>query len=709
MNTIHVASALTTGLDPDFANVRTIAIDEPPIGQGGFGVVHKAVMVNGLATRPQAVKLLFDHAPGGASHGYQVIQELQRRLAAQAAKYRAGGRNLLDLHPALLAVPQFSFEGTLDGRPVKGYSANNLSAAGFESLGDVLDDDAKTLLMQSLPAPVRLRLARQLVDAFDLLSTQLHYIHADLKAEAVFVDLKHGRCALIDFDSGAAARDANDTPSTFGTKQDWLAPEIVQQLDRGGSTSRVIKVDLYSDMWSVNVGVHYLLLGCHPLFFLSEVSERSLRDYLKHFQWPDVRPSFKYFIPQYDAAYRAYRHALQLLPPDVVKRLAFTLNEGYWQPSRRTSYGQWKVVLASSNQPTIASFTADRTFVQDLRPVRLSWQVTGAAKLMLSGVGDVADRTYVDLPVRRDTTFTLTLVPDQGPPLARTIPVTVSQAPPVIRRFQTSNAFLTRATPARLAWHVSNAERIEIEPGIGNVSGRTHVDVLPKADTVYTLKATSAFGKLATQTIGIRVSSAPPSIRMFAADRTLLTDTPSVQLRWQVSSDAHEVRIDPIGRVAVTGAQDVPQFRDTDYQLTATSYFGATATARVRVTVSRQAPIIDWFRTNESLVRAGRDLKVSWSVRGASEVCITGLGIQPAAGTATVRPTGPVALVLEARSCFGATARATAQLQVLTTATVRPPADRQLRPEQLRAPYQRQYAAAVRQRSPVIPKRGSGP
>jgi serine/threonine protein kinase len=593
MKTIIVTSALTTGLDPAFAGVRTIEIEDTPLGQGGFGVTYRARSINGAAPTSQVVKLLLGPSPAAVKRGYSTTQELQRRLAVHDGRLRGAGASLVQSHPALAGAPQLSFEGTLDGQQVVGYTATDLTTLGMEDFGDVLADDRKVDRLQRLPLAARMSLAWQLVDAFEFLSTQASYIHADIKAEAIFVDLARARCAVIDFDSGAVARDAGDTPTTFGTRQDWLAPEIIEQLDRPGNAARVIQVNLLSDVWSVNVAVHYLLFGISPLFFFTEASERSIKAYAQRFRWPDADATFPYFRREYAAQHASYTdHLRRALPHDLVDRLAFTMNEGYANPAARTSYGQWKSVLGARNKAAIGRFTADRTFVTDTRPVRLEWSVSGALRLEIAGVGDVTGRSGVDVPVRGDTTFTLTLVPLNGRPISRSIRVEVSKAPPSIHLFHGNLTRLTGAMPARLEWQVSGAERLAIDQGVGDVSGRSLVEVLPRRDTVYTLTATSPFGVSAHAQWEFLVPRTRPRIARLTASKRFVRAGDEFVLEWNVSG-ASEVAISPgLGAVPPAGRTRVRAGGTTRFTLTAASYFGAVASAAVVVTVVARTVLV---------------------------------------------------------------------------------------------------------------------
>lgn len=91
---------------------------------------------------------------------------------------------------------------------------------------------------------------------------------------------------------------ADDHASTFDTIHDWLAPEILEQLNKPGKAPRTVRVDLFSNVWSANVAIHYLLFGCSPPSLLTEVSLRSIAEHLRSFHWPAVSHGFQYFRPE---------------------------------------------------------------------------------------------------------------------------------------------------------------------------------------------------------------------------------------------------------------------------------------------------------------------------------------------------------------------------------------------------------------------------
>jgi serine/threonine protein kinase len=672
MKQISICAFMTTGLEQAFGIVSTIELENNPIGQGGFGEVYRATSIDGRRNTGQVIKLLFDTGNTAAARGFATIQELQKRLRQKNGDLlQAGGRSLMEQYPALAGVPQFSFEGTLNGRKVVGYSANDLAAAGMEDFGRVLEDDSKTKQLQALPISSRMMIALQLVQAFHFLSSQILFIHADIKAEAIFVDFTKLRCAIIDFDSGAVAKDASDKPTTFGTNQDWLAPEIAKQLAASGNASRIIKVDLLSDLWAINIAIHYLLFGFHPLFFLSEISDRSTVEYFRQFQWPTAALSFKYFRKDLEPIYRQYVSIVRgMVPPEVVRQLSFTINKGYTDPTSRATCGQWKTVLDALNRPAILNFSADRTALTDARPVRLSWEVSGATRLDIPGVGEVTSRTSIEVKIRRDTTIELVLTPRQGSPIKKSIQIRVSKASPIIHFFTTSAHLLDRPDPARLAWSVAGAERIEIDNGVGDVSGRAFTDTLPKADTTYTLTATSPFGVVAKTSVKVAVSKVPPAIRYFRADRAILCDARPVELSWKVCERAHKVMIDGIGVVPREGSLRVSPKRDQVYVLRARSAFGFSSESRCTVEVSKVAPRIEVFSADPMFLREGMETEIRWKIAGADRTTIfPKIGSVPTTGQVKVRLTQEAQFSLAAESYFGVRASATVTIRVLKQRT----------------------------------------
>jgi serine/threonine protein kinase len=653
---------MTTGLDPMLARASMIEMEDNALGSGGFGVAYRAFSFDGRQVVPQVIKLLTAR-DDIARHGFETIQKLQQRLSDKNAALLSAGSSLPQQYPALLGVPQLSFEGELDGARVLGYSANDLTAAGFEEFSQILSVHAKNSAFQTMALAPRLLMSLQLVRAFVLLS-ELQFIHADIKADAVFVDLKATRCAIIDYDGGAVMNSAADKPLTYGALQEWLAPEIIRQLSPS-NTSGQIKVDRYSDVWSINFALHYLLTALPPFFFFTEISERSMRAYRQAFKWPDVDGSFPYFDQQQAYVHTEHVRRLSRLPSEIVKKFEFIFTHGFLDPNQRASYSQWETVLQATGRPVIHFFRADRNFVDDTRPVRLTWSTGPATHLEIVGAADVTGKNTLSVKVKHDSVFQLVLTSFSGQKISKTVHVQVSKKPPVIHFFKSSSLLLTDDAPVRLSWHVSGAEKLHIDNGAGDVTGRSKVELCPRSETGYTLTATSPFGVSTQATVRIQVSSTPPTINHFTSDRALVTDKVPVTLSWSVSQDAYEVTISEVGAVLKSGTIAVPQRRDTTYVLTATSYFSFAASRSLTVLVSKEPPVIAELNLSPAFVREGTNCVVRWKVRNAEDVFLEPGGHVASAGQMSIciPPSGLVRM--EALSYFGVRAHREASVAVL--------------------------------------------
>ncbi len=618
-------SCLSTGLNPAFASVSRIELEPTILGEGGFGVAYRELSVDGSAPSvAQVVKILKDTQAASAQRGLDTIQALQKRLAAKDGELRRrSGRGLLETYPALLGVPQFSFSARLNGRRVVGFSANNLIEMGFEDFGPILEDDVRLSHFRSAPLQSRLEMAMHLAEGFDFLNKQCLFLHADFKAEALFVDTARARCAIIDFDSGAVALDPSDKPTTCGTQQDWLAPEIYAQLGVN-STNHIVKVDALSDAWSVNVGIHCLLLGLPPLFFLTEISQRSVDAYLKAYRWPDAGATFPFFDRSHSAHHAEFRRFIaQHVPREIRERFEATVNRGYFSPIDRTTPGQWAAVLAGALRPAIRKFEADRYLVDRSRPVHLEWEATGVGTVSIAPYpGNVTGRTSVDVPLSAETTFTLTVTSPRGHQVAQQLRVEVATAPPVVLAFCSDKTEVAdHRVPARLTWTLAGfASRLTIDHGVGDVTGQSFVDVLPSTDTTYRLKAENSVGA-SEAVLVVRVSRMVPVVD-FRADREFLSVAGPVNLTWDVSANAQQVILHGHGPVASRGSLQVSPRCETTYRLSARTYWGGTTERTITVKVSKAAPNIRSFNVTPTFLRGGGECIVTWDVTGASEVRI---------------------------------------------------------------------------------------
>lgn len=667
MTKINKISAISSGISSEFSSISFIEIDDAPFASGGFGEVYHCKSINGKRTViPQVIKIFYN-TNNNAYKGFNTIQNLQSKIKSRVSELSQKSKQFNEEYIAMLGCPQFSFQGKLKRKIVYGYSANNLKSLGFEEFRDVLQDPNLLKKYQKLPLPDKLLIAYHIVKTFDYLYS-VKYIHADFKSDALFVNLSKKQCAVIDFDSGSVMQSENDKPTTWGTPQDWLAPEIFVQFANGLNKRQnanepiPVKVDLLSDMWSVAVCIHYLIFTWHPFFYFSEISQRSLEKYIQgNYSFPNIDSRFSFLtknqglLKLHKNFYTNYFH--NQLPKELKNKFIQTFTNGCLNPNSRTSYSQWKSVLKVTQSPPIINFfRVDRTRVSDKKPIILDWNIDNESIVLLNKQ-DVTGKNSLSMQIRKDTAFTLTARNPFGV-ASKKIRIEVSRDKPVIKSFYSNltNNYIQSKKKIKLFWDVSGYEVLELNNGIGNVSKKNNITIEPpRKDMVIELRAISYFGQISVKKLSFTVNKHPPLIRYFTPSVTTIFDkNKPVELIWSIDN-ASLIEIDK-GIGDVTNKKSVKVFSkiDTVYTLKATSYFGVVSSKQVKLLVSKVPPIINFFNTSKKIVSNVEDIILSWDVSGAERVFLNQqIGDVTRRNFTKYKVTKDVVLTLYAESYFG--------------------------------------------------------
>ncbi len=367
MKQINVSYAKGTGFDPFFDHIRSISVDDAPFAGGGFGDIYHARSFNGGQQPPlkQVVKVFKPSTIGKDEHSWKTIVRLQEKLMEEMALTANSGQDFLNQYPALIAMPQFVFEGDLEGRKVRGYVTNNLNDLGFVSFDKVIDEEGSPYIedFENKDMTWRFTMAYHLVRGFNLLY-KIHFLHADISSDNIFVSLAQPTCAILDFDSGAIVETMDDNPSTFGKFQMWLAPEISFQLKKGHAAggNMLVEINSFTDAWSVaNALLNMLLLM--PAYYLVDMSENSLRDYVNRYTWPAANFNDPLFDADNIKAYAYFKEVFdKWLPEELKREFVATFSKGVFKPSLRTSYSRWERILKNlvpenQKKPSLSSPT----------------------------------------------------------------------------------------------------------------------------------------------------------------------------------------------------------------------------------------------------------------------------------------------------------------------------------------------------------------
>lgn len=318
------------------SNIKEIYLADTAIGSGGFGEIYPVLSVQGQPVSDIVCKLFY---PNSLSYkNFISVQKLQSAYNEY--------KHVQDID-CIETLPVLSFEGFLSDKPVYGYLMRYLPESEYANFSVFLEDNHTVQAYYSLDFEYKLHYAKSFVSQIHVLQ-QLHFIHADISADNVFIHLQQPKVALIDFDSGAIAKD-NAKPTTWGKPNDWVEPQIMFDLAKQRTKKMpVVSVSAYSDVWSAHIGIHYLLFMTHPFFFIHTLSERTLRLYFEHYSWPYAYEG-KYdsvFVPNAREKHQKYVKILhEIVPEPVLSCLKQTFNEGFFNPEKRTPLSQWVTVL----------------------------------------------------------------------------------------------------------------------------------------------------------------------------------------------------------------------------------------------------------------------------------------------------------------------------------------------------------------------------
>jgi len=178
---------------------------------------------------------------------------------------------------------------------------------------------------------------------------------------------------------------------------------------------------------------------------------------------------------------------------------------------------------------------------------------------------------------------------------------TVVVAPVKIGSFTVDNANINCGQTANLNWTTSDAVRASVNGDVGDVDASGQKGVSPHQTTTYTLTAVGP-GGTTTSTTNVNVNTAiqsslaanPSELKYRKIGDKIKTQDTST-LTWS-TSNADNVNIDPLGKVDMSGSQQVqanpkktdigPVDETTTYTLNATNVCGGTATQTAAIHVT---------------------------------------------------------------------------------------------------------------------------
>lgn len=358
---------------------------------GMFGKIYRATGVNGGNHLNGLAIKVFNQ--GSAPDLLRNVRHLQEVLNEFTDSPHPGEREIRH-YPALFCIPLISFKGKLGNDIVEGYAANLVPSDRAMTYDELLSehrDPSKPVKHWKLfDRYDRMSLAQQLVDGMSFLRSR-GYIHADINPHNLLIEYQNKWLHLIDYDSGVVTSRTNDNPLTWGKRNDWVAPEVLAQLAK--DPTKMVKVSLNTDVWAVAVGIHWMIFNQSPYFFLPAIKDSVLRAYQQKYTWPKFSKKDPMFAKPRDPAFLAHIERIALILDGVYKSdpvietrlkpyFEITFQHGYFEPGRRTSYGQWNTALLAvlKGRPAKSAASASGSQPQaSPRPQRTAQPAPGAA------------------------------------------------------------------------------------------------------------------------------------------------------------------------------------------------------------------------------------------------------------------------------------------------------------------------------------------
>ncbi|MCX6294838.1 MAG: protein kinase, partial [Bacteroidetes bacterium] len=499
MKSIKIKTFRSSELNTEFTNIISIEIENAPFDSGAFGEVYFCNSINGKSiSAPQVLKIFIDDGTGSAERGIKTIYKLQEKIISHNIELKLKKEISIENINALRALPQFSYEGELNGKRVIGYSANLLKKGEWINFGNIFNEEdllkRKKLRTNfyNLPVEHRMKFAHDLAEGFSHLQ-KMNFIYADLNPQNFFVNEREAKLCLIDFEGGAV----NENPETYGKPGQWLAPEIQKQLINGPN---LIKVDLNTDTWAVAIGIHYMLFPFHPLSYLTSLGNREIEEYFKKYQWPEIDKNSKLFNISNSRAYDWYINKLNSqIPKELISAFSETINKGYNNPNRRLSYKQWILAITGlMKPPKITSFIASNHDILEGNLVKLSWEVDSSTHTILinNGVGDVSSKTEIEIKPTKNSKYTLRAIGHFGA-IESSIEIKVTPAPK-FKELKSERGKIKNGDSTALIWEIENISEgrlvgLEKDPIIITKSGIQ--EIKPNQTTTYKFEVTALDGK----------------------------------------------------------------------------------------------------------------------------------------------------------------------------------------------------------------------
>ncbi len=369
-------------------------------------------------------------------------------------------------------------------------------------------------------------------------------------------------------------------------------------------------------------------------------------------------------------------------------------------------------------KPEVLEFTVSPPKLIKGTPVTIRWKVKNAEKVTIEPFGAQALEGRITDKPTVNRTYTLVAV-NKNERISIPIKLGVNYQKPKITGFSITPTKVIRGKDLKITVYIKapNSVVTNLEP-YGKVDEQDIVEIAaPEVDTDYTLSAENPAGK-DSRTIRVKVvepiattpttpdfpttpttpttpdfpttpttptnpdvpttpttpttpvkPAAPEATASIQADKTTIKAGESINLTWK-TQNAKSVRLEPIGKVSLSGQRPVSPKVTTTYTLSATNSDGIETASEVtvNVTAGATATVIPAafasLKANKTTINKGESIALTWKTANASSVQLEPIGAVKGAGRQVLKPESDITYTLTATSKDGKTSSSTVKITV---------------------------------------------
>lgn len=194
---------------------------------------------------------------------------------------------------------------------------------------------------------------------------------------------------------------------------------------------------------------------------------------------------------------------------------------------------------------------------------------------------------------------------------------------PTIINFGSNEKEVLKGKAIELSWNIENYDKISINNGVGNVTGKHSISVSPTNTATYKLLAENAFDKTENE---LSVTVLPlPKIKEFRSKQQKIEYGKETQLVWDIEN-AEKVELHWLGNMEIIpnkGEKFISPTEHTNYKVIVTALDGITKEEKeITIQVFKKVEIKSFVSDLEFVVET-LPVKLSWEIDNASSITLS--------------------------------------------------------------------------------------